>query len=92
MHAFDPRAGRAILVSSRYSPSRCIGRRSNASGPIKLNALSNVGPIHCAVTEKPGSVLIETAKDWESSSVVYDVRADDRELGARSTASRSSTI
>jgi hypothetical protein len=37
-------------------------------------------------------VLIETAKDWESSSVVYDVRADDRELGARSTASRSSTI
>jgi FkbM family methyltransferase len=67
--------GKVLAVEAHPATFQCL------RASIELNGLSNVVPIHCAVTEKPGSVLIETAEDWESSCVVSDVKGGDRVPG-----------
>jgi FkbM family methyltransferase len=67
--------GKVLAVEAHPATFQCL------RASIELNGLSNVVPIHCAVTEKPGPVLIETAEDWESSSVVSGVKGGDRVPG-----------
>lgn len=67
--------GKVLAVEAHPATIQCL------RASIELNGLSNVMPIHCALTEKPGSVMIETAEDWESSSVVSDVKGGDRVPG-----------
>jgi FkbM family methyltransferase len=72
--AVEP-GGKVFAIEAHPATFQCL------RASIELNGLSNVVPIHCAVTEKPGSVLIETAEDWESSSVVSEVKAGDQVPG-----------
>jgi len=56
--------GKVLAIEAHPSTFQCL-RTS-----IELNGLSNVVPIHCAITERPESVLIETADHWQESSVI----------------------
>lgn len=67
--------GKVLAIEAHPATFQCL------KASVELNGLSNVVPIHCAVTDKPGPVLIETADDWESSSVVSDAKGGDRVPG-----------
>jgi FkbM family methyltransferase len=56
--------GKVLAIEAHPATFQCL-RTS-----IELNGLNNIVPIHCAITEKPGAVRMETADHWQESSVI----------------------
>ena len=78
---FDVGAGKGedcVAFSRAVGPNKNPATFQCLRASIELNGLSNVMQIHCAVIEKPRSVLIETAEDWENNSVTSDIKGGDR--------------